>query len=98
MVRLKKLNYINNNKEARGYLDYTKTELYQKRINKNKKNYKDNLPSNDIFNFKNAGEPWTNKEYEKLNQLYNIDKLDLIEIMKQHQRAAGGICSRLKRL
>ena len=46
--------------------------------------------------FKNAGEPWTEKEEKQLNKLYNEDMLDIMEISKIHCRAPGGILSRLK--
>ncbi len=42
----------------------------------------------------NAGKPWTKQEDELLTQLYNIDKLDVIQIAKIHGRAPGGIISR----
>jgi hypothetical protein len=45
--------------------------------------------------FKNAGEPWTENEDNQLNKLYNIDMLDIMEISKIHNRAPGGIISRL---
>lgn len=45
--------------------------------------------------FKNAGEPWTQEEDLQLNKLYNEDMLDIMEISKIHNRAPGGIISRL---
>ena len=45
--------------------------------------------------FKNAGEPWTENEHNQLNRLYNVDMLDIMEISKRHNRAPGGIISRL---
>lgn len=45
--------------------------------------------------FKNAGEPWSQEEDRQLNKLYNEDMLDIIEISKIHNRAPGGIISRL---
>jgi hypothetical protein len=45
--------------------------------------------------FKNAGEPWSQEEDIQLNKLYNEDMLDIIEISKIHNRAPGGIISRL---
>ena len=45
--------------------------------------------------FKNAGEPWTENEDNQLNRLYNVDMLDIMEISKRHNRAPGGIISRL---
>ena len=45
--------------------------------------------------FKNAGEPWSQKEDMQLNKLYNEDMLDIMEISKIHNRAPGGIISRL---
>jgi hypothetical protein len=45
--------------------------------------------------FKNAGEPWTQEEDTQLNKLYNEDMLDIIQISKIHNRAPGGIISRL---
>lgn len=43
----------------------------------------------------NAGKPWTKEEDELLSKLYNDDKLDVIAISQIHQRAPGGIISRL---
>lgn len=43
----------------------------------------------------NAGKPWTKQEDELLVKLYNDDKLDVISISEIHQRAPGGIISRL---
>ena len=45
--------------------------------------------------FQNAGEPWTQEEDKQLNKLYNQDMLDILEISKIHNRAPGGIISRL---
>ena len=45
--------------------------------------------------FKNAGDPWRPEEDSQLNKLYNIDMLDIMEISKIHNRAPGGIISRL---
>ncbi len=45
--------------------------------------------------FKNAGEPWSQEEDAQLNKSYNEDMLDIIEISKIHNRAPGGIISRL---
>jgi hypothetical protein len=45
--------------------------------------------------FKNAGEPWSQEEDIQLNKLYNEDMLDILEISKIHNRAPGGIISRL---
>ncbi len=45
--------------------------------------------------FTHAGESWTREEDNKLNKLYNVDMLDVIEISKIHDRAPGGIISRL---
>jgi hypothetical protein len=47
--------------------------------------------------FKNAGEPWTAKEDAQLYKLYNNDMLDVMEISRIHNRAPGGIISRLKK-
>jgi DNA polymerase III epsilon subunit-like protein len=44
---------------------------------------------------KNAGKPWTKHEDEQLIQLYDVDKLDVVSIAKMHERAPGGIISRL---
>ncbi len=45
--------------------------------------------------FKNAGEPWTPEEDLQLNKLYNEDMLNIMEISEIHNRAPGGIISRL---
>ena len=45
--------------------------------------------------FKNAGEPWYQEEDNQLNQLYNVEQLDIMQISKIHNRAPGGIISRL---
>ena len=45
--------------------------------------------------FKNAGEAWSQEEDTQLNKLYNEDMIDIIEISKIHNRAPGGIISRL---
>lgn len=50
------------------------------------------MTSTDI---KNAGKQWTDQEDDLLAQLYNVDKLDVISIANVHQRATGGIISRL---
>ena len=47
--------------------------------------------------FKNAGEPWTVQEDQQLNKLYNEEQLDIIAISKIHNRAPGGILSRLQK-
>jgi DNA polymerase III epsilon subunit-like protein len=44
---------------------------------------------------KNVGKIWTKQEDDLLDKLYNIDKNNLIEISLIHQRAPGGIISRL---
>jgi len=45
--------------------------------------------------FNSAGTPWSQEEDNKLNKLYNEDMLDILEISKIHNRAPGGIISRL---
>lgn len=50
------------------------------------------MTSNDNIN---AGKPWEKHEDLQLAKLYIEDKLDLISISKIHQRAPGGIISRL---
>ena len=45
--------------------------------------------------FINAGESWSQEEDDQLNKLYNVDMLDIIKISKIHNRAPGGIISRL---
>lgn len=45
--------------------------------------------------FKNAGEPWYQEEDNQLNQLYNVELLNIMEISKIRNRAPGGIISRL---
>lgn len=47
--------------------------------------------------FKNAGEPWSEEEDTQLNKLYNEDMLDIMEISRIHDRAPGGIISRLQK-
>ena len=47
--------------------------------------------------FKNAGDPWTQEEDKQLNKLYNEDMLDIMEISRIHDRAPGGIISRLQK-
>ena len=49
----------------------------------------------DNIIFKNAGEPWKPEEDLQLNKLYNEDLLDIMEISEIHNRAPGGIISRL---
>ena len=50
------------------------------------------MTSTDI---KNAGKPWTKQEDELLIQNYNINNFDILTISNIHQRAPGGIVSRL---
>ena len=45
--------------------------------------------------FENAGGKWSREEDEKLNRLYNIDLLDIMEISKIHNRTPNGIICRL---
>ena len=45
--------------------------------------------------FKNAGEPWTPEEDLQLNKLYNEEMLNIMDISEIHNRAPGGIISRL---
>ena len=47
--------------------------------------------------FKNAGEPWYQNEDDQLNDLYNHKMFSVMEISKIHNRAPGGIISRLLR-
>jgi len=47
------------------------------------------------YNFTNSYKSWLPEEDEQLNTLYNIDMLDIIEISNIHNRAPGGIISRL---
>lgn len=47
--------------------------------------------------FKKAGDPWTVQEDQQLNKLYNEEQLDIIAISKIHNRAPGGIISRLQK-
>ena len=50
------------------------------------------------LNYYTDGQRWSKIEDHQLSHLYNIEKLDLIEIMKHHKRNTGSICSRLKKL
>ena len=43
----------------------------------------------------NAGKAWTQEEDALLTNLYNNDKLDVVQIAQIYQRAVGGIISRL---
>jgi hypothetical protein len=45
--------------------------------------------------FKNASEPWSQLEDTQLKKLYHEDMFDILEISKIHNRAPGGIISRL---
>jgi hypothetical protein len=47
--------------------------------------------------FKNAGKPWNYDEDTLLIKLYTEDKLKLLELCEKHNRAPGGIISRLKK-
>ena len=47
--------------------------------------------------FNNVGKPWSKTEDAQLNKLYNEDMLNVIEISKIHNRAPGGIISRLNK-
>lgn len=51
----------------------------------------------NILLFSRSGSQWTKEEDEKLNKLYTIDLLDIIEISKIHERLPGGILSRLRK-
>ena len=51
--------------------------------------------NNNHNNHINTGKIWTKEEEELLAKLYNIDKINLIEISVIHQRAPGGIIARL---
>jgi hypothetical protein len=44
---------------------------------------------------KKVGDNWSQEEDDQLNKLYNTDMLDIVEISKIHNRAPGGIISRL---
>ena len=47
--------------------------------------------------FTNSGKYWMHEEDKQLNTLYNVDMLDIIEISIIHNRAPGGIISRLSK-
>lgn len=55
------------------------------------------MDSTNSCQFNRAGEPWTRREDEQLNNLYNVDMLDIMQISAIHNRAPGGIISRLKK-
>ncbi len=46
--------------------------------------------------YSNSGQRWSNDEHQQLLHLYNVKKLNVGEICKQHKRFLGGITSRLK--
>ena len=46
--------------------------------------------------YSNSGQRWSNDEYQQLLHLYNVEKLNVGEICKQHKRFLGGITSKLK--
>ena len=46
--------------------------------------------------YSNSGKRWSNDEHHQLLDLYNVKKLNVGEICKQHKRFLGGITSRLK--
>jgi hypothetical protein len=41
------------------------------------------------------GQKWTQEEDDQLNQLYNNENLDVVEIAEKHNRLPGGIAARL---
>ena len=47
--------------------------------------------------YSNSGQKWSEGEDGKLIRLYNVEKLNIGEICKQHKRFIGGITSRLKK-
>ena len=47
--------------------------------------------------FTNVGNFWSKEEDIQLNELYNNQLLDIMEISKIHKRAPGGIISRLRK-
>jgi len=51
----------------------------------------------EVLLFSRSGQSWSKEEDEKLNKLYNVDLLDIIQISKIHERMPGGILSRLRK-
>ena len=47
--------------------------------------------------YSNSGQKWSEREDEQLIRLYNVEKLNIGEICKQHKRCLGGITSRLQK-
>lgn len=104
--KLKSMGIITHNTFARGYSNYKNSNLYkeivEKSTNNKDQNEKKTTSKNDpIENEEDcnlAGHPWDQQEDQQLIKEYTVDKLNLSEISKIHQRTPRGIKSRLRRL
>jgi hypothetical protein len=104
--KLKGIGIITHNTLARGYDNYRNSDLYKEIIEKGKNSNDQNekktepkkysVENEEDFNL--AGHSWDQEEDQQLIKEYTIDKLNLLEISKIHQRTPKGIRSRLKRL
>lgn len=110
--RLKVLNLITIQIDARGYQTYQASDLYREIVSKkeestaNKRLQKELVVANtlsessssNLNEYTNIGNPWTSQETIQLRKEYSEDQLSLLEISKIHKRLPMGIMSRLRQM
>jgi hypothetical protein len=112
LSRLKKMNIINLRKNARGYSEYFKSDLYKQLVENNKQKYKNDLieikktnednelnhiyKNLDYYNRKN--EPWLDNELQEIKIEYEIKEMNISQIGYIHRRTPGSISYKLKNL
>ena len=95
--RLRQLQIINRNVEARGYDMYLSSKLYEEVIKNNRDR---NMASYGELSdeFTNVGAPWLSDEIAQLIKEYNEEQQTLMEISKIHKRLPTAIARMLRKL
>lgn len=99
--RLRKLDIIKTNCDARGYEEYRESDLFREVLSNSSRPKKRDaillLNESDINDLSRCGRPWSREEDDMLLKEYNVDKLSISKISNTHKRKESSILSRLRK-
>ena len=99
--RLRQLDIIKNNPDARGYEEYKNSALFKEVLSNSSRPKKVetllSLSESEINDLSRCGRPWPREEDDLLLKEYNVDKLPISRISNIHKRKESSILSRLRK-
>ena len=99
--RLRKLDIIKTNSDARGYEEYRESDLFREVLSNSRRPTNREtllfLPESEINDLSRCGRPWSSEEDDLLLKEYNVDKLSISKISNIHKRKESSILSRLRK-